>query len=446
MANRNFASGGKIYSMHVSPVLLDCNFVVDSTNGNGLGIRNLKGPAVANVFMHTTATPAPGNPNPAGGSSLPPGAPNLATAASFAILAYSAITGSTGAGSTITGNMGIYPNNLTTVTNFPPSTVIGTTHAADSAANQAVIDATAAFTAMNALTATAIPAVLDGQTLTPGTYKEASSTFSLAGSGNGTLTLNGPGVYIFQASSTLITGAGGIPSFAFAGGATPSNTYIYWAVGSSATINVGVSSAGATFYGTIIAQASITATQAGTITGRLFALTGAVTLSGTNALSLPVNPLSGGGVIVVQLADNYNRSLSGFSATASPVSGTTLTSTTAGTAYIITSLGTATPAQWVAAGLPPYTTPAVGAAFVAKATGTIGGSASVMTPAATGSGITSIETVGDPNSTISNSIANKGAQFILQCFSNGVKTTPADGTVISLAMLLSNSSIVVQGE
>lgn len=46
---------------------LDINFIVDSTNGNGLGIRSLKGNAVAAVYMHTSATPAAGNPNPAVG-------------------------------------------------------------------------------------------------------------------------------------------------------------------------------------------------------------------------------------------------------------------------------------------------------------------------------------------------------------------------------------------
>lgn len=47
---------------------IDINFVVDSTNGNGLGIRNLKGsPFVSAVYMHTSATPAAGNPNPAVG-------------------------------------------------------------------------------------------------------------------------------------------------------------------------------------------------------------------------------------------------------------------------------------------------------------------------------------------------------------------------------------------
>ena len=50
-----------------------CNFVVDSTNGNGLGIRSLKSsgptanPEIANVYMYTSSTPATGNPNPVSG-------------------------------------------------------------------------------------------------------------------------------------------------------------------------------------------------------------------------------------------------------------------------------------------------------------------------------------------------------------------------------------------
>jgi len=48
-----------------------CNFIVDSTNGNGLGLRSLKsntfGPRVVAAYMHTSATPAAGNPNPPAG-------------------------------------------------------------------------------------------------------------------------------------------------------------------------------------------------------------------------------------------------------------------------------------------------------------------------------------------------------------------------------------------
>lgn len=61
---------GKFYSFLSKPVLLDLNFVVDSTNGNGLGVRSVKGQGVKNVFMHTSASPAAGNPNPAVGLCL----------------------------------------------------------------------------------------------------------------------------------------------------------------------------------------------------------------------------------------------------------------------------------------------------------------------------------------------------------------------------------------
>lgn len=54
------------------PIKIDCNFVVDSSNGNGLGIRSLKSNGwIRNVFMHTSSTPGSNNgmtnPNPASG-------------------------------------------------------------------------------------------------------------------------------------------------------------------------------------------------------------------------------------------------------------------------------------------------------------------------------------------------------------------------------------------
>lgn len=227
MANRNFASGGKLYTMHTMPVLVDCNFVVDSANGNGLGIRSLKGPLVQAVYMHTSAPlSGSGNPNPAAGT------------------------------------------------------------------------------------------------------------------------------------------------------------------------------------------------------------------------------------IIVQLQDNYNRSFSGFNAIVSPVSGTPLTSTTANTPAVIVSLGTATAAQslsdFQAKGLPVGITPAVGVAFVPTSSGVIGHSAAVEIAAAAGSGICSIETLGDPNATIAPDPTQNqgfGAQLILQCRDYaGAIAAPADGSVISIAMYLSNSSVTVAGE
>lgn len=66
---------GLVYSNIVSPGEYDCNFIVDSTNGNGLGIRSLKSNGfIRNVFMHTSASPGSNdnytNPNPAVGYAL----------------------------------------------------------------------------------------------------------------------------------------------------------------------------------------------------------------------------------------------------------------------------------------------------------------------------------------------------------------------------------------
>jgi len=69
-SNKLGNNGGREYSFLNRPVLIDCNFIVDSTNGNGLGIRSLKGSGVQAVYMHTSATPAAGNPNPASGYAL----------------------------------------------------------------------------------------------------------------------------------------------------------------------------------------------------------------------------------------------------------------------------------------------------------------------------------------------------------------------------------------
>ena len=159
------------------------------------------------------------------------------------------------------------------------------------------------------------------------------------------------------------------------------------------------------------------------------------------------NPNPEAGTIVVILADNYNRSLSGFDSKVSPVSGTPLTATTAGVPSVIVSLGTATLAQWQAVGLPLGFTPAIGTAFIPTASATIGGSAAVEAAATAGTNITNIETVGNPNETIAPSgTPGSGAMIILQCMKNAAKTQPADGSVISLAMYLSNSSVMVQGE
>jgi len=162
-----------------------------------------------------------------------------------------------------------------------------------------------------------------------------------------------------------------------------------------------------------------------------------------------LNPASGS--IVVQLTDNYNRNFNIVNACiSSPNSGSDLTSTTAHTAYVITTLGSTTLAQWQAAGLPVGITPAVGVAFVATATGSIGGSGKVQIAAATGSGVASIEVLGLAQQTIApdpTKAQGYGAYAILQCRDYaGAIVQPADGSLISLQFYQSNSSVTVSGE
>lgn len=214
-----------------------------------------------------------------------PLAPNLLTAASFAVLASSTIT-NTGS-SVVTGDLGLYAG--TSVTGFPPGTVIGVQHITDSAAHQAEIDAMAAYTdlASRSVTTNYSGTDLGTLTLAPGVYK-----FNTSAQLTGTLTLDAGGnanaVWIFQIGSTLTTASASAVSIINGGSAGN----VYWQVGSSATLGTTTS-----FQGTILALASVTCTTSASIQGRAIALTAAVTLD-TNAITKVLGTL-GGGVIVL---------------------------------------------------------------------------------------------------------------------------------------------------
>jgi len=92
------------------------------------------------------------------------------------------------------------------------------------------------------------------------------------------LTLDGSptDIFIFQAASTLTTGASS--GVVLTGGAVSSN--IFWQVGSSATIS-------GDFQGNILAMTAITQNIGASINGRVLARNGFVTLNGSSVL--PVN-------------------------------------------------------------------------------------------------------------------------------------------------------------
>ncbi|MEV0363231.1 ice-binding family protein [Nocardia fusca] len=199
---------------------------------------------------------------------------DLGTAASFAVLGASTVT-NTGT-TAITGDLGVSPG--TAVTGFPPGTVTGgAIHAGDAVAAQAHTDLQAAYTDAAGRTPTAtVTADLAGQTLTSGMYN------ATAGIGlNGTVTLDGQGnpgaVFIFQAGTTLITGANSVVNLV--NGATADN--VFWQVGSSATLG-----ANTDFAGSLLAATSVTVTTGVTADGNILALNGAVTLD-TNTITAP---------------------------------------------------------------------------------------------------------------------------------------------------------------
>jgi hypothetical protein len=198
--------------------------------------------------------------------------PTLGSADSYAALGGSTVT-SIG-GTVLNGNLGLSPGS--SVTGFyPPGTVNGTIDAGDAAAELAQAAALNAYTALAGKTPTEN---LTGQDL--GGLTLASGVYSFGSSADltGTLTLNGPGVFVFQIGSTLSTASSS--SVVLGSGAQAGN--VFWQVGTSATLGTDTS-----FYGTILADASITLdTGANIRSGRALALSAAVTLD-DNTITIP---------------------------------------------------------------------------------------------------------------------------------------------------------------
>ncbi len=195
-----------------------------------------------------------------------PATVGLGTAAPFAVLAGTPAVTNTGA-TTITGDVGIAP--AAAVTGFPPGTISGATHAADAVALQAKSDLVTAYNDAAGRPLTATHATLGGLTLVAGVYNAGGATLDLTG----TLTLDGQSdpnaVWIFQATSDLVTASSSTVRFINGG----QSCNVFWQVTSSATLG-----SGSTFVGTIMALTSITMASGVTLSGRALARNGEVTL------------------------------------------------------------------------------------------------------------------------------------------------------------------------
>ena len=211
-------------------------------------------------------------------ASLPP----LGTAINFGLLGASTVS-NTGA-SVVQGDVGVWPG--TAIVGFPPGILTGSlyTGPGPGPAETAQADASTAYTdaagepCNTNLTGVDLGTVSTaGAPLPPGVY-----CFSTSAQLTGTLYLDfsaPASVFIFQIGSTLTTASN---SSVVAVGTPSSCNNVIWQVGSSATLGTGTS-----FLGDIIAYASITAdgTAGASNEGSLWALNGAVTLSGATTVT-----------------------------------------------------------------------------------------------------------------------------------------------------------------
>ena len=202
----------------------------------------------------------------------PAAAQILGTASSFAVLGATPSVTNTGP-SVISGSVGVWP--ALSITGFPPGVIApgtGALHPGDAIAQQAQTDTTAAYIALAGLASAPIAPALGGQSLTPGIYNAGAANLT------GTLTLNGPGLYVFQTTALTTASGPGASVVNLINGATPCD--VWWQVGSSASI--GTFSA---MRGNIVALTSITIATGASLQGRALARNGTVTLD-SNAISV----------------------------------------------------------------------------------------------------------------------------------------------------------------
>lgn len=407
---------GKSYSFLSKPVDLDLNFTVDSTNGNGLGVRSVKGQGVKNVYMATSASFTGTYNNSvnvtgiAGGTSalaigmrvfgtgIPAGATIASIVSSSAITLSAATTGGATTGAI----------SYVAIGNPMQNTGVGS-----ASVGFALIELEYNYTRAYAGPYNIVSPSTGGTVAINSTSLTVGQPYIIASVGHG------------EAGTATIAPvadvSGSLASTWFKLFDNYGNTFIIWfSVSGVGSAPIGVS-------GTLVQQSISTNDTAATIGTAL-----AVTL---NAL-LAQNPQNPSAPAVASFTATGTTTVTVVSTQHSPFQplpgvpsdGVIATGFTFALTKFLSNLQ-----DWQMVGVPPGVVPAVGVSFIAIKSGqSTGGGSTGLVVASGVSGITSIETIGDPNQSIApipmGGSPNVGGWLLVQ-FLNPVVTVPvAAGT------------------
>ena len=227
---------------------------------------------------------------------------DLGAAESFAVLGSTTVT-NTGA-TTLNGDFGIFPG-----TTLPSGVTLGTgasAHAADAVAALAAHERrTKLFRDLGAsactATLTTVAGVYAGEERSP--LPVSTASISRTCSSPGSLTLTGPGRYVFKVAGTLSTTANVLYTPAVSAPACNGSNVPWQVAGTSATLGAGIS-----LVGTLLAHSDATLGTGVVVDGRVLSHEGTVTLNGntvtacTDSHVFPAYPsikVTGGGGINV---------------------------------------------------------------------------------------------------------------------------------------------------
>lgn len=375
-SNKLGNNGGRHYSFLNRPVLIDCNFIVDASNGNGLGIRSLKGAGVQNVFMHTSASPGLGangylNPNPAAG---------------YALIQ-------------LQNNYNRYCGGFS---GFVSPTTGGTI-------------------------------AINGSALTIG------SPYVIASVGHATA-----GTFTIAPVADV---SGNLASTWFRAYDGYGNTFIFWfRVSGVGAAPIGVS-------GTLVQIDLVTNDSAATVGAKIVVVLNALLAATAQVPSAPAGIFSytASGTTTVTVVSTQTNPIGPLPG--GPADGLIPT----GFTFVLVDYSSNLQ-DWQGVGLPRGVVPAVGASFVATATGySTGGGSTGLVIAPGVSGIVSVEVIGDPNQSLGpipmGGSPNVGGWVLVQFLADTsssvttkIPTAPAAGSVVGMSFVVEAGSMIIAGE